>query len=105
MFFLEIGGVSRSFRLSVFITMFVVTASGISILFYSIFQCYPIRAAWDSSITGVCINRVASYKATAILGVITDAMIIVIPVPLVMGLKMSWQKKFGLMALFGLGSL
>ncbi|KAE9583294.1 hypothetical protein CGMCC3_g1294 [Colletotrichum fructicola] len=105
LFFLELDNNAKWFRWSVYITMFVVVGSSLSILFSSIFPCKPIPSAYDLVTDGECIDRVATFKATAAFGVITDVMIICIPIPMVLSLHISTRKKVGLLALFGIGSV
>lgn len=105
MFYLDIGGVSTKFRWSVYFTMFVVSGVGISIFFSSLFPCHPIQRAYDFSISGTCYNLVAQYEACAILNVITDLIIIAIPIPMVIKLHAPIRRKIGLMALFLVGSV
>lgn len=105
LFFLELNNNAKWFKWSVYITMFVVVGSSLSILFSSIFPCKPIPSAYDLVTDGECIDRVATFKATAAFGVITDVMIICIPVPMVLSLHISTRKKVGLLALFGIGSV
>ncbi|KAJ0286761.1 hypothetical protein CBS470a_005712 [Colletotrichum nupharicola] len=105
LFFLELNNNAKWFKWSVYITMFVVVGSSLSILFSSIFPCNPIPSAYDLVTDGECIDRVATFKATAAFGVITDVMIICIPVPMVLSLHISTRKKVGLLALFGIGSV
>ncbi|KAI8193464.1 hypothetical protein KHU50_012521 [Colletotrichum sp. SAR 10_65] len=105
LFFLELNNNAKWFKWSVYITMFVVVGSSLSILFSSIFPCKPIPSAYDLVTDGECIDRVATFKATAAFGVITDVMIICIPIPMVLSLHISTRKKVGLLALFGIGSV
>ncbi|KAJ0160230.1 hypothetical protein CTA2_8342 [Colletotrichum tanaceti] len=105
MFFLEINSGTDWFRWSVYFTMFVVVGSSLSILFSSIFPCNPIQSAYDLVTPGTCIDRVATFKATAVFGVITDVMIICLPIPMVVKLQVSTRKKIGLLSLFAIGSV
>ncbi|GJC97418.1 integral membrane protein [Colletotrichum higginsianum] len=105
MFFLEINSSTDWFRRSVYFTMFVVVGSSLGILFSSIFPCNPIQSAYDLATPGTCIDRVATFKATATFGVITDMMIICLPIPMVLNLQVSTRKKIGLLSLFGIGSV
>ncbi|KAL8342253.1 hypothetical protein RB601_005063 [Gaeumannomyces tritici] len=87
--------------------MFVVIGSGIGIFFTSVFPRWPIAKSYDLAFPpaeGSCMDRPTMYKATAALGVITDVMIIAIPIPMALGLHISRNKKIGLLALFAIGS-
>lgn len=104
-FYLQLQNQHKFFTWSIYTTMFINIGSGVGIFFSSIFSCSPIAMGWDMSITtGKCIDRVALFTATAALGVITDILIILIPIPMVLGLHMSTRKKAGLLVLFSIGS-
>lgn len=103
--FLEINDVSTMFRWSTYSIMFVVFGYGTGILISGIFQCMPVQSAWDFGINGTCIDRRAAYKANAILGVITDVMIILLPLPTIIALRISTRTKIGLLVLFLIGSM
>lgn len=103
--FLEINNVSARFRHTVFCAMVVVVGAGASVFFYSVFPCFPIRSTWDFDVPGRCIDQLATFKATCVLGVVTDVLVIGIPIPLVWSLQMSTRKKLRLIAFFAVGSV
>lgn len=53
---------------------------------------------------GSCINQTALYIATAALGAATDLIILIMPIPMVFGLRMARSQKIGLIFMFALGS-
>jgi len=64
-----------------------------------LFQCTPVKAAWDLTITnGRCVNIDAFYLANA-------AFTYILPVDLVRHLQMPTKQKFGLALMLGLGLL
>ena len=69
------------------------------------FQCIPIRAAWDLSIDAKCINSTATIYAAAAISILQDCVIIVLPIPELKALHLSWPKRITLMFMFALGSL
>ncbi|KAL6356004.1 hypothetical protein LRP88_09589 [Fusarium phalaenopsidis] len=88
------------YRWTIFTTIFIVSASSISIFFASVFPCTPFRKSWDLAIpaeVGSCIDRPAMFQATAGLGVATDVLIIAIPIPMIVGLHLSAKKKAALL--------
>ncbi|KAJ4263056.1 hypothetical protein NW762_006669 [Fusarium torreyae] len=94
------------FHVMVWFTGFVVVGSSIAITFVTIFPCKPVRAGWDITITEFkCIDRPAVYKATAVLGAITDAMVLAIPIPVVIPLQISKRQKIGLICFFCIGGV
>lgn len=104
-FYIKLQNRERWYQWSVYLTIFVVVGSQVSILFAVAFACKPIAMAYDITITeGVCIDRPAVFKATAAFGVITDVMIFAIPLPMVFKLHISTPKKIGLVGIFFVGS-
>ena len=78
----------------------------IGIFFSLIFACNPVARSWDITIqTGSCVNRPALYIATAVLGIVTDVVLLVVPLPLVVSLQVSLQQKVGLVLMFAIGSM
>ena len=71
----------------------------------AIFACNPIRGFWVATVKAKCIDAVRFYWATAILNVVTDVYILVLPLPQVWQLQISKKQKIGLTALFTLGGL
>lgn len=71
----------------------------------AIFACTPIRGFYDFSVPAKCINTVQFYWASAVLNVITDFLILVLPMPVVWKLHMSLRRKIGVSLLFVMGGL
>ena len=97
---------AKAHRLAIYVVMAVVIGYSIALMLVLIFQCNPIARAWDVSIvTGSCVNRPAVYVATASVNIGTDLAILLMPVPIVLGLKLPWLQKIGLALMFAVGSL
>lgn len=68
--------------------------------------CKPVRTGWDITVADPkCIDRPAVYQVAAILGAITDTMVLAIPIPVVIRLKISWRQKVGLLCFFCIGGV
>ncbi|KPM38554.1 hypothetical protein AK830_g7999 [Neonectria ditissima] len=95
------------YQYSVYFTGFICSASLIGIWFSVLFACKPISAAWDVRLAGDahCINRPPVYITQAAFGCVTDLMLLLLPVPTIIGLQMSTRQKFGLLGMFGIGSI
>lgn len=53
---------------------------------------------------GTCINRPALYIVTAGLGILSDLVLLVLPMPMILRLQMPSRQKAGLVLLFTIGS-
>ncbi|KAF5580720.1 uncharacterized protein FSUBG_13324 [Fusarium subglutinans] len=95
------------YQYSVYFTGFLCSASLVGIWFSVLFACKPIAAGWDvrMSVGATCINRPPIYITQAAFGCITDVMLLVLPIPTVIGLQMSARQKLGLVGLFAIGSI
>jgi hypothetical protein len=98
---------SKLFQAAVWTTMIISVGAYTGIFFSVLFACQPIAASWDPALfsTGVCLNRGAIYIATAVIGVITDVVVILLPIPTIWGLHMHMKQKLGLLGIFGIGSM
>ncbi|KAG8165803.1 hypothetical protein KVR01_004355 [Diaporthe batatas] len=76
----------------------------LSFLLVQINLCQPIAAQWDPSIVDkTCLAGVPVYTTMASLTIVFDVTAMVLPFPVLMGLKMQNRKKLVLLGLFGLG--
>ncbi|KAJ4364604.1 hypothetical protein N0V83_009200 [Neocucurbitaria cava] len=98
---------NKTFQAAVWSTIFVCAGAYIGIFFSLIFACKPIAASWNPLLlaTAVCVNRGAIYIATAVIGIVTDVVLIALPIPTIWGLQMPMKQKIGLTAIFGIGSI
>lgn len=98
----------RGFKLAVNFTIFVVVFYNTAIMFALIFSCWPVQKNFDLSIpkeVGACnVNLPQVYIATCIMGIITDLMVLMLPLPTVLRLQVSRAQKIGLVFIFSIGS-
>ncbi|GME45538.1 hypothetical protein GTA08_BOTSDO04901 [Neofusicoccum parvum] len=88
--------------LMIFLTLFTISGS-----FALAFQCQPVKAGWDKTITDAkCFSTFTVYQITlyqAILIFITDVAILIMPMPLLYKLNMRTGKKIAIIFIFGSG--
>jgi hypothetical protein len=97
---------SKGFRTSVYVTMFVVIGSCVGIVISLLAACSPFAKNIDVTVKGgYCLNKAALYIATGVLNIITDLMVLVLPIPMVVGLQMARSRKILLILLFSVGSM
>ncbi|EXF86345.1 hypothetical protein CFIO01_00042 [Colletotrichum fioriniae PJ7] len=88
------------------ITTSVITIAAFTAVWFAVqFACSPISAAWNLRLyTGTnCIDRPPVYMLQAIMGGVTDVMLMALPLPIILRLQMSWKHKTALIAWFGTG--
>ncbi|KAI0815494.1 hypothetical protein GGR55DRAFT_675109 [Xylaria sp. FL0064] len=68
--------------------------------------CKPIQYTWDKTIPGgTCYNQRLADLSAAIVNLIIDATIVILPMPLIFGLQLTFPKRMGVVAMFSLGGL
>ncbi len=97
--------VAKSFRLASFAVLFVVVGYGIGGIAATIWQCVPIRGAWDKSTTATCINSDIFWVAYAVLNIVTDVMVMALPIVPIMKLQLKLRDRILLCGVFTLGGL
>ncbi|KAH7361008.1 hypothetical protein BKA65DRAFT_547708 [Rhexocercosporidium sp. MPI-PUGE-AT-0058] len=86
-------------------TLCVAVLAGLAIMFCLIFQCSPISGVWDRTQSTQCLDvNTLSYLSAAI-SVVLDVVILILPIPVLIRLKMSFKEKLSLIMMFSLGSL
>ncbi|KAL1594363.1 hypothetical protein SLS60_010123 [Paraconiothyrium brasiliense] len=96
----------QTFRIGVFITMFVVIGSCVGVVVSLLAACSPFAKNTDVTVTGgECINKASLYIATGVLNIVTDIMVLILPIPMVLGLQMVRSRKIMLILLFSVGSM
>ena len=85
---------SQAFRTCVYLTMFLTIGSCIGIAVSLLAACTPFEKNFDVTVKGGhCLNKGALYIATAILNIVTDILVLILPIPMVLGLQMAKSRK------------
>ena len=98
----------RIFRRIVYTIMAGNIIYGTAFVLVSIFQCIPIQAAWtgwDGTVSAKCVDANALGWTSGALNIALDVIILVLPVPGLTKLVMSWEQKLHILLIFSLGSL
>ena len=67
--------------------------------------CIPLQAFWDPTVIGRCISIDKINFGIALSDALLDAVLLVMPVPLLWGLQVAKTQKMALLAIFALGGL
>jgi hypothetical protein len=95
------------FRWITYITMVITGLSTTIFVFMQIFQCTPVSYNWEGWKGGfashkcVEINTLVLTAAGFSIGL--DSIILILPLPLLFGLRMSWKSKAAILVMFSLG--
>ncbi|KAL3493997.1 hypothetical protein BJX62DRAFT_234855 [Aspergillus germanicus] len=77
----------------------------IGVFFVSAVVCVPFRKLWEPTVSGACIDLAQFYYGLQIPNIVTDAIILVMPLRIVWNLKMPRTQRILLMGIFMLGVL
>lgn len=97
--------VTKKFQIASYIVMGVVVSWSIGGVGATIFQCVPIAGAWDKSVKATCINSDIFWVAYAVMNILTDVMVLALPIAPIMQLQLSPRSKVMLCAIFLMGGL
>jgi hypothetical protein len=95
----------RKFRVVSQIVLGVVVAWTVAFFFATLFQCYPITAFVEPFYGKKCIDTIAFWYAGGITDIVLDFIILILPIPMVLGLQLPLKQKLAVLLLFLLGSL
>lgn len=104
-FLLRLGGHDTTVRRSIYLLNTTNLMLLVSVFMASIFTCVPISKYWDSSMNGHCNREDLQYIITSSITVVTDVLVMIIPVKLVVGLQMNRRTKLGLISVLCVGIL
>ncbi|KAJ5260521.1 hypothetical protein N7478_012126 [Penicillium angulare] len=68
-----------------------------------IFNCTPVQKAWNTSVNGTCLPIGPTFYALAIVTIVFDVIIIILPIPVLLQLNIKPAQKAGVVCLFLLG--
>lgn len=66
--------------------------------------CMPVSAYWSGD-TSKCIDQTAVFTADSLISTVTDAIILVLPLPLTWSLQITFQKKLRVGGMLAVGGL
>lgn len=85
--------------------IFVMLLYYIVVTALKIFVCNPIRTTWDPDVEGKCLNEYVLFSIDTSLSILTDLIILLLPIPLVWSLRVTTKKKLRTIALLGAGGV
>jgi len=97
--------VEPKIRLLSKICMGIVSAGSLGNLLSPFVMCRPFAGIYDPTVKATCGDELASLVAMGIFQVITDGLILTLPIYSLWGLKMQQSRKLGLIGVFLIGLL
>ncbi|POR31766.1 Uncharacterized protein TPAR_08008 [Tolypocladium paradoxum] len=95
--------VQRWFRTCCYVLLGIILAYMVATTASSIWQCSPIEGAWDKSVRPQCISLTHNWYANAAFSIVTDILILCLPMQPLWASKLPINQKRALMLVFALG--
>ena len=95
----------RFYRLSCWALFILVSVFAVSTIIASVFQCVPVEKAWYKNTPGHCYPIVHAWYANAVFSIVTDCVILALPMRMVYQMQRDVREKALLFMIFGLGIL
>jgi fucose permease len=103
-FYLRLAKNTQVFlRSASYVTIAIVNIAGFVFMFLNVFQCSPIYVGFTPHTTGKCIPIVTLYLCSAPINIATDLAILVLPIPVLTGMRLPRKQKAILIFTFALG--
>jgi hypothetical protein len=80
-----------------------IVAVWICSILVTIFQCKPVRSAWDFTLARDCLDIVSFFYFTTAFSIFTDFLLCILPLPVFFRLKLPARQKIIVSMLFGIG--
>jgi hypothetical protein len=101
----RIFGVNSTFRRTIYLSGFVITAYFIACTIAAIAGCQPVSYFWNKSQPGHCMDEVNFFRWNGIASMLMDFLILCLPLPMTWRIKANRRQKIILSGIFLLGFL
>jgi hypothetical protein len=75
----------------------------IAVFFATVFQCFPIEKNWEPRLKGTCVDRRILFTTNSSINILTDLLVLGLPLRIFIDLKIPRRTKIALMFVFLLG--
>ncbi|KAK7906396.1 hypothetical protein PG985_016402 [Apiospora marii] len=82
---------------------FVVMGWTVAMVFTMTFICVPVYAYWDKSVPHVCLSDPVMQLTNSVGNIVTDVMLLLLPMPVLWNLRLPPRQKWSVIAIFSLG--
>ncbi|KAL0932841.1 uncharacterized protein CTRU02_211804 [Colletotrichum truncatum] len=97
------GTDQKSYRRAVWLTIILIFLAHLGCAFSLIFACTPVDKSWNPLKDGHCLAPGPSFTAYAVVTIVSDVVVAILPIPVLLKLNIRLEKKVGLIAIFLLG--
>jgi hypothetical protein len=104
-FYRSIFDVNSKFRKASFALGITTILWAVACTFANIFMCTPVSHYWDPLGEGKCQNFLLFFLIVVVFEIVMDAVLLVLPIPALLGLKMPLGTRLSIIGIFLLGIL
>lgn len=104
-FYFRLFGSLRSFRRSAYAISLIIILWGLTVVLETVFICMPFSKNWDMKRKGYCLHARELYIAIGAVNISTDILLMGLPAPYILGMRIDLKRKLGIIAMFSLGIL
>lgn len=97
--------ITAPYRIACYALAAVLTANWLAATVAGFLSCIPLNYLWDRTVTGHCFNINAWFRWSSLTNVITDVIMLILPLPVVWKIQTSRKVKLGLSLTFATGSM
>ncbi|KJZ73185.1 hypothetical protein HIM_07382 [Hirsutella minnesotensis 3608] len=97
------GTDQKTYRRVVWITILIIFLAHVGCALSLIFACTPVDKSWNPLKPGTCLPTGASFTGYAIVTIVSDIVVALLPIPVLLKLNVRLEKKLGLIGIFMLG--
>ena len=101
----RVFGINQRFRWALYTVLAIWTLYVVVNIPVIIFQCTPVHKAWDGEVKGHCLNLIKLGVASGYINIVTDFLILLLPIPMVWSLQLSRNLRLAIIAIFATGIL
>ncbi|KNG43927.1 hypothetical protein DDE82_008334 [Stemphylium lycopersici] len=94
----------RKFRIVVYCVLAYVIGWTVSFTFSHLFTCYPITVFIEPYYGNSCVQTVPMFLALLYTDVVADLIILILPIPMVLSVRMEGRKKLAVIIMLSLGA-
>ncbi|RGP79896.1 integral membrane [Fusarium longipes] len=97
------GTDNKVYRRVIWLTALLVFLSHLGCTLALVFACNPVDKSWNPLKDGQCLPPGPSFTGYAVVTIVSDVVVAVLPIPVLVKLEIKLAKKIGLIAIFTLG--
>lgn len=103
--YVKVFAIKREARITCYVTGLILIGNCVGTIIAALCVCIPLNALWDPSVSGQCININQFYRWARLANVLSDVVVLALPIPHILSLHATKKTKLGLMITFLLGGM